>query len=124
LTRVYFKGNAPSVGVNVFDNTEIATVYHLASATGWGTTFAGLPTALWNPNPSPVKPIAPSLSPTGFGFLISGRQGQVVHVEVATNLHSPNWSVLSTNTLSGPETLYQDPQWTNYNIRFYRVRGQ
>ena len=50
LTSVYFAGNAPGLGgVNVFLDADNATVYYLAGTTGWGTTFGGRPTVLWNP---------------------------------------------------------------------------
>jgi hypothetical protein len=50
LTSVYFAGNAPILGgVNVFLDANNATVYYLAGTTGWGTTFGGRPTVLWNP---------------------------------------------------------------------------
>ncbi len=48
LTGLYFKGNAPSLGEWVFDNSSVAVIYHVAVATGWGETFGGRPTALWN----------------------------------------------------------------------------
>jgi hypothetical protein len=48
LTGLYFKGNAPNLGDWVFDDSSVAIVYHLAVATGWGETFGGLPTALWD----------------------------------------------------------------------------
>ncbi|MBN2507916.1 MAG: leucine-rich repeat protein, partial [Verrucomicrobia bacterium] len=48
LTGVYFLGNAPSLGLDVFFNDSLATVYYLAWTTGWGSTFGGRPTALWN----------------------------------------------------------------------------
>ena len=45
LTGIYFLGNAPSVGSGVFANeSSNPTVYYLAGTTGWGSTFAGLPT--------------------------------------------------------------------------------
>jgi hypothetical protein len=53
LTGVYFDGNAPTLdGSNVFATAtgyDPATVYYLSSATGFGSTFGGLPTALLNP---------------------------------------------------------------------------
>ncbi len=47
LTGVYFYGNAPAVGANVFYGDNLATVYYLAGTTGWGPTYGGRPTALW-----------------------------------------------------------------------------
>ena len=46
LCGVYFRGNAPSADASVFGGDN-ATVYYLPGTTGWGTTFGGLPTALW-----------------------------------------------------------------------------
>ncbi len=49
LTGIYFLGDAPRVGSNVFLNDNSAIVYHLSGATGWPTVpgvWAGRPTAL------------------------------------------------------------------------------
>jgi hypothetical protein len=47
LTSVYFEGNAPIAFSTAFlgDN---AVAYYLPGTTGWGSTFGGLPTAVWN----------------------------------------------------------------------------
>ena len=59
LAGAYFAGNAPlyvsyvniAGGVSeigyVFQNDNKATVYYLAEAKGWGSTFGGRPTAIW-----------------------------------------------------------------------------
>jgi len=47
LTGVYFRGNAPSLDPDVFSGANNAIVYYLPTATGWGSTFGGRPTALW-----------------------------------------------------------------------------
>jgi hypothetical protein len=44
LTNFYFQGNAPSLGNGVFDG-DPATINYRFGATGWGTTFGGLPVA-------------------------------------------------------------------------------
>jgi BspA type Leucine rich repeat region (6 copies) len=49
LTSVYCKGNAPSADATVFSGDNNATVYYLPRTTGWGPTFGGRPTALWDP---------------------------------------------------------------------------
>ncbi len=46
LTAFGFLGNPPSTSGTVFDSSDGATVYHLAGATGWTSTFGGLPTAV------------------------------------------------------------------------------
>ena len=47
LTSVYFEGNAPSIGADVFDFDPV-TVYYLPGTLGWGSTFGGVP-AVVNP---------------------------------------------------------------------------
>jgi hypothetical protein len=60
LTVVYFNGNAPSLGgSSVFSGGNNTIVYHLAGTTGWGTTFGGLPTALWTPENPPTIQTSP-----------------------------------------------------------------
>jgi hypothetical protein len=48
LQKVYFQGNAPTAPDNVFKGGT-GTVYYLAGTTGWGDTFGGWPTALYEP---------------------------------------------------------------------------
>ena len=47
LTGFYCRGNAPSFGQYVFNFDTNATVYYLPGTTGWSTSFAGRPTAVW-----------------------------------------------------------------------------
>lgn len=47
LASIYFQGNAPSLGKDVFFGDN-ATVYYRSGTTGWGKTFGGLPTAEWS----------------------------------------------------------------------------
>ena len=49
LTSAYFAGNAPTAVSSTFNNAP-ATVYYLPATTGWGATYAGLPTAVWRPD--------------------------------------------------------------------------
>jgi hypothetical protein len=51
LTTVFFQGNAPSLGSLAFIGTR-AGIYYLPGTTGWGPTYGGRPTALWNPEPT------------------------------------------------------------------------
>lgn len=48
LRGVRFQGNAPNAEADAFDGDNL-TVYYLPGTTGWGVTFAGHPTAPWNP---------------------------------------------------------------------------
>jgi len=47
LTVIHFQGNAPSLAGAVFANDNNAIVYYQPGTTGWGSTFGGLPTAIW-----------------------------------------------------------------------------
>lgn len=52
LAGVYFEGPAPTTGIpNVFQGAGHLTVYYRAGGAGWGTNFAGCPTALWAGDP-------------------------------------------------------------------------
>ena len=46
LANVHFAGNAPAPGLEMLSATP-ATVYYLPGTTGWGATYAGRPTAVW-----------------------------------------------------------------------------
>ena len=50
----------------------------------------------------------------------TGTANLVVVVVASTNLASPAWVPLATNTLTGGTSYFSDPQWTNYPRRFYR----
>ncbi len=133
LTRVYFQGNAPNLGLEAFvvaDRfgdyfADPATIYYLPGTTGWGPTFGDLPTIPW----TLVYPLILNQT-TGFGvqsdqfgFTVSWATNASVVVEANTSLTSPNWSPVATNTLSSGTFYFTDPQWTNYPVRFYRIRS-
>jgi len=120
LNSVYFQGNAPSVGTDVFYDDNL-TVYYLPGTSGWRATFGGRPTVLWNPQVG-TRNARFGVGTNGFGFIVARAYGSIV-VEGCTNLASPAWYPLQTNTLSsfGGGFYFSDPQWTNYASRFYRV---
>jgi hypothetical protein len=125
LTRVYFQGNAPSIGSDVFLYDDFATVYYLPGTTGWGLAFGGRPTALWSlPNPLILNK-SPSFGvrTNAFGFIISWATNVPVVVEACTNLAAPVWSPVATNTLMGGWSYFSDPDWTNNPSRLYRLRS-
>jgi hypothetical protein len=59
----------------------------------------------------------------GFGFIISWATNISVVVEACTDLASPIWSPVRTNTLTDGSSYFSDPQWTNHPARFYRLRS-
>jgi hypothetical protein len=48
VSAVIFQGNAPSLVTNVFGGANNAIVYYMPGTVGWGPTFGGRPTVLWN----------------------------------------------------------------------------
>jgi hypothetical protein len=125
LTGVYFYGNAPSLGGGAFAGDNNVTAYYLPGTAGWGTTFGGVPTALWFlPNPL-ILDNGPGfgVKTNRFGFIISWATNIPVVVEACTNLTNHTWSPVATNTLTGGSSYFSDPQWTNYPDRFYHLRS-
>jgi hypothetical protein len=119
LQGVYFKGNPPAADTTVFSG-DTATNYYLPAATGWVSPFAGLPAVLWNPQfqlASPTFGIHTNL----FGFTITGNSNLVFVVTATTNLVSPAWTPLQTNSLTNGVFYFSDSQWRNYPRRFYRL---
>lgn len=115
LQRLYFAGDAPSPALSVFYNTP-ATIYYLPNTTGWGSTYAGRPTVLWNP-------CCANLSMAGgmFSFTVTGTTNIPVAVEFSTNFLA--WSRLCTTNLLGGSISFTDPASGNYKRGFYRVTG-
>jgi hypothetical protein len=131
LTGVYFKGNAPSVGRNVFYDVP-ATIYCLPGTTGWGPDCDRRPTAPWYlPNPT-ILNFGPGfgLKTNRFGFRISWATNASVVVESSTNLAGATWSPIATNTITmGIDPLtdgwsdFTDPAPATAPARFYRLRS-
>ncbi|HTR40878.1 MAG TPA: leucine-rich repeat protein [Pseudomonadales bacterium] len=114
LTSAYFQGNAPPDDGTVF-SSDPAIVYYLPGTTGWGPTFGGVPTELWNPQAT-----AFTMAGGQFGFNITGPTNATIVVESCTNLVNPVWLPVSTNMLSGSGTSsFIDPQLANFPRRFY-----
>jgi hypothetical protein len=122
LEGAYFQGNAPSVGSLVFLGENTPTIYYLPGTTGWGPTFGGRPTVLWNPQ-AQTNDGSFGIRTNQFGFNITGSSNLIIVVEACINPANPNWCPVATNTLTGGSSYFSDPQWTNYSSRFYRLRS-
>jgi hypothetical protein len=124
LSKVFFNGNAPSVGPSTFAG-DPATIYYLPGTIGWTTTFGGVPTATWAlPYPLILKStLGFVVQSNGFGFTISWATNLAVVVEASTNLANPTWQPLQTNALTNGSFYFRDLQWTSYPGRFYRIRS-
>ncbi len=123
LTSVSFQGNAPSIGSYAF-SFDNPIIYYLPGTTGWEnfSQLTGLPTVLWNAQ-AQTSDASFGVRTNQFGFNITGTSGLVVVVEACTNLANPVWSPVGTNMLTGGSSYFSDCQWTNYPVRFYRLRS-
>jgi hypothetical protein len=128
LQSVYFKGDAPTPGtlmpgpVYVFGYDDPTTVYYLPGTTGWGSTYAGAPAVLWNPQ---IQAAGASfgIRLKGFGFNITGTADIPVVIEACTNPVAGSWVPLKSCTLTNGLVYFGDPQWGNHPNRFYRIRS-
>jgi hypothetical protein len=122
LTEVYFQGDIPDMGDYDFQYDDSTTFYYLPGTTGWvDWTYAGLPTLVWTPQVE-TRDASFGVRTNQFGFNINWASGMTVVVEASTNLANPTWTPLATNTLTSSSAYCSDPQWTNYPVRFYRLR--
>jgi len=58
-----------------------------------------------------------------FGFNINWASGMNVVVDACTNLVNPIWLPVQTNTLANDSSYFNDPLWTSYSSRYYRLRS-
>ncbi len=124
LAGAYFKGNAPALTGpgDVFYSSSNVTVYYLPGTTGWGPTYAGRPTMLWNPQAQTTDGSF-GVRQNRFGFNIAGTAGIPIVVEASTDLEAGSWIPLQSCTLTNGLIYFSDPQWTNYSRRNYRIRS-
>jgi len=124
LSGVYFRGNAPSADNTAF-SYDATTVYYLPGTVGWEATFADVPTAPWLlPNPIILNQgLGFGALTNGFSFTISWATNAGVVVEACTDLASPVWQPLQTNTLVDGSFYFTDAAWADYPDRFYRLRS-
>lgn len=122
LTGVFCQGNAPAVQNYAFDLDTFATVYYLPGATGWGPTFGGLPTALWNPQVQ-AGPAAFRVQTNRFGFQIVGTPNIPIVVEASSNLAGGPWNLVLSCTLTNGSFYFNDARPTTDPARFYRLRS-
>ncbi|WP_372798975.1 leucine-rich repeat domain-containing protein [Pontiella sp.] len=126
IKQIYFKGDAPP-DESAFGLVFNAAVFHLPGTTGWDATFAGFEVFPWDPVIL-SDDAGFGVGTDGFGFTIEMVPRLVWHgcyisvVKASTNLTCGEWIPLQTNT---PALIYSisfnDPQWTNYPVRFYSL---
>jgi hypothetical protein len=111
LAGIYFYGNAPNLASSVFGGDANATAYYVAGTAGWGTSWGGLPTALWNPQAqgSLEVTINPSAAITqGAQWQVDGETFQNSGTTL-TNLpagnHTVSFSAISSWTTPANQTI-------------------
>jgi len=128
LVGVYYQGNAPATnppppwGGSAFYGSSNVTVYYLPGTRGWGPTYAGRPTMLWNPQAQTTDGSF-GVSQNQFGFNIAGTPNIPLVVEASADLAAGSWIPLQTYTLTNGLLYFSDSQWRNYPGRFYRIRS-
>jgi hypothetical protein len=119
LTAAYFHGNAPHQDGREFSTDPRVIVYYLPGTTGWGKTFGGAPTALWNPQAGFLE-----VEGSQFGFRVTGPANTTIVVEAIANLSDSVWLPVSTNKLDvSGLSLFSDPESGGFPYRFYRFRS-
>jgi hypothetical protein len=118
LTRVHFTGDAPDSSALQFYGSNQATVYYLPDTSGWGSTFAGRPTVLWNPH---ISELLPSPDGNGLAFVVTGTADIPVAVEAAADPLADAWMRLTTTTLTGGMHQFHDAAAADYPTRVYRI---
>ena len=127
LVGVYFRGDAPIPGYLwfgdfIFQSADQATVYYLPGTAGWTSTYAGRPTALWNPQ---------MLTGNGnfgvqqgrFGFNIAGTPGIPIVVEASVNPAAGSWSSVHECTVTNGLIYFSDPGSADHSGCIYRIRS-
>jgi len=124
--EVYFLGDAPADDSTVYYNypydENYAATFYLPGKAGWASNFGGYPARLWRPEIRGGDSVG--IQTNHFGFGINWASGMNVIVEASTDLRSPNWSPVGTNTLVDGISYFSDPEWTNHPARFYRIRSE
>ena len=98
----------------------VAAWARLHGTAGWGATYAGRPTALWNPL---IRTDDGNfgVQSNAFGFSITGTSNELVKVNTCTNLIDSIWEPLATSNLTGGSLYFSDPGYTNHPTRFYHL---
>ena len=134
--QVYFQGNAPALGADVFFEVGFdygVSVYDIPGTTGWSTFSSAVGSSLQSLNlwylPAPqILNFEPSfgLHPGGrIGFTISWATNASVVVVANGNPSNPVWTPISTNVVTATTGTanFLDPQTKSFKQRYYRLQG-
>ena len=124
LQAVYVPSLPPALGQEVFEGDTQATVYYLPGTPGWGSSYGGCPTARWVlPYPIIINTPKFGVHTNRFGFVVSWASNVAVTVEASSSLADISWTPISNTTITNGSFYFNDSDWTNYPVRFYRIRS-
>lgn len=124
LTAVRFEGDAPALGLNVFHGATNLTAYYLPGAAGWGASYGGRPTAIWQPEILVADGMFGFVNGE-FGFNIDWAGEFVVSVEGNDDPANPTgWSPLQAVQLIDGVGRFTDTEPPGPDGRFYQLRFQ
>ena len=118
LMEVYFQGNAPGADSTVFENDDNGTgydpvtVYYLSGASGWSSTFAGVPTVILN-TPNQAGSMQVTISPpeaiaAGAQWQVDGgipQPGGATVLGLSVGNHTVSFSMISGWTTPSNQTV-------------------
>jgi hypothetical protein len=118
----FFQGDAPTVGPEAFWDSFNATGYYLPGTTGWTNKLDALPTVLWNPQPQTADGSF-GVQNNKFGFNVTGTTNIPIVVEACTNLANARWTPLQSCLVTNGSIYFNDPQYSKFPNRIYRIRS-
>jgi hypothetical protein len=110
LHGIYFEGNAPATQPNSlgFPYDSPITVYYREGTTGWGETFAEIPTRALGPGDFIIDKNF-RIRDGKFSATLVGPSSATLVVEACADLANPVWTPVSTNNLAQGEHAFTDP---------------
>jgi len=124
LTLVYSLGNAPSGSsdATIFSDSSNATIYYWPGTTGWGATFGGIPTALWQAEQRLVT-VTATANPTQNGTVIGSGNYVVGFTLQLSASANEGWIFTdwSDGNLQNPRTINVPTTNITYTANFQAV---
>ncbi len=123
LNALYFGGNAPATGLDLLKGANASQVYYLAENSGWGSTFAGRPTAVWTHAEPTIVKSSMTFTYNSVSFVASS-QGATpwVLIESSPSFSNPTWTAVSTNLMEAGFAPVNLLMSTDQTSSFYRCR--
>jgi hypothetical protein len=100
---------------------DIATNSYTAAGTNFTYAFPPLSLTLFTFAPPPSKLSVLQAQPTQMRLQLQGQTGVPYVIESSTNLGSPAWTRVATNTLSGTSAIITIPVSSGTPAQFYRA---